>query len=468
MKPKFGKSNWRRYLLLLQCFVLSLFLVYCESFNDVELPNSQLTGQVVFESTTTANAAMSHIYSSLRDSGLLSGNSSGLSNQLGHYTDELTFYGASSHFSAAFNNNSLIPANLNVRSIWNDSYNQIYACNSIIEGVSNSAMLPLSDRERLKGEALFVRAFVHFYLVNLYGAVPYITTTDYAVNKTVSRVPVDEVYQKVTADLLEALPLLPDTYSNAERILPNSKIIQAFLSRVYLYSGEYNQAINSASVLIDDTATFQSETNLSEVFLKDATTTIWQLMPALAGANTQEGTNFIFNSGPPPLVALSPTLMQSFEPGDLRKLAWTREITNGNSSWYHAYKYKQNASTATSVEYSVVLRLAEQYLIRAEAYAHQGEIEAAKNDLNIIRTAAGLPSSPAESIDDILLAILQERKMEFFTEHGHRFFDLKRYGNLDLVLGNIKPGWNTTDALWPIPETELLTNPNLGSQNPGY
>lgn len=468
MKPRFRKGNGRKFMLLLQCFLLSVFFTQCESFNDVELPNSQLTGPAVFESATTANAAMAHIYASLRDSGLLTGSSNGLSNQLGHYTDELAYYGTSTHFSADFSNNSLLPVNLNVRTIWNDSYNQVYACNAIIEGVDNSVALPANDKERLRGEALFVRALVHFYLANLYGPVPYIKTTNYSITRSVTRIPVQEVYQNAATDLLDAITLLPDTYSNPDRVIPNKKVAQALLSRIYLYQGAYAQAIDSASLLIGDTATFQWETDLNEVFLKDATTTIWQFMPALAGANTLEAINFTFTSGPPAIVALNPVLLQAFEPGDLRRSAWIKEITNGTDTWYHAYKYKQNVTTASSVEYSVVLRMAEQYLIRAEAYARQGAIEAAKNDLNLIRATAGLSSTAAESADEILLAILQERQVEFFTEHGHRFFDLKRYERLDLDLSGTKPGWDTTDALWPLPEAELLTNPNLGSQNPGY
>jgi hypothetical protein len=62
---------------------------------------------------------------------------------------------------------------------------------------------------------------------------------------------------------------------------------------------------------------------------------------------------------------------------------------------------------------------------------------------------------------------LEERRHEFFTEYGHRFFDLKRYGALDVVLPVTKAGWNTTDGDWPIPERDVLSNPNL-TQNPGY
>src|SRR5690606_19066848 len=110
---------------------------------------------------------------------------------------------------------------------------------------------------------------------------------------------------------------------------------------------------------------------------------------------------------------------------------------------------------------------AEQYLIRAEARAQLSNIAGAQADLNKIRIRAGLGETLASSQNELLTAILQERRFELFTEHGHRFFDLKRTGNLDNVLGS-KPGWNTTDRLFPLPEKELLLNPNLLPQNPGY
>ena len=84
-----------------------------------------------------------------------------------------------------------------------------------------------------------------------------------------------------------------------------------------------------------------------------------------------------------------------------------------------------------------------------------------------MRNTAGLSDTPAITADEIIAAVLQERRFELFTEYGHRFFDLKRSGALDTVLPLVKSGWNSTDQLWPIPETELLANPNL-TQNPGY
>ena len=120
------------------------------------------------------------------------------------------------------------------------------------------------------------------------------------------------------------------------------------------------------------------------------------------------------------------------------------------------------------MEYSIVFRLSEQYLIRAEARAKQGDILNGKSDLDMIRNLAGLGNITAVTQQDLLDAILRERRVEFFTEHGHRFFDLKRANQLDTVLSVTKPGWNSFEALFPIPATELSLNPNLAPQNPGY
>jgi hypothetical protein len=167
-------------------------------------------------------------------------------------------------------------------------------------------------------------------------------------------------------------------------------------------------------------------------------------------------------------MALSNQLRNAFEANDQRKVNWIKEVTNANGTWYHAFKYKQRTITATSQEYSVVFRLAEQILIRAEARARQGETLNAIEDLNKIRTQAGLPPTTAVTQDEILAAIFQERKVEFFSEFGHRFFDLKRQNNLDVILNQTKPGWNTHMKKLPIPQRELLLNPNLLPQNDGY
>ena len=87
---------------------------------------------------------------------------------------------------------------------------------------------------------------------------------------------------------------------------------------------------------------------------------------------------------------------------------------------------------------------------------------------NMLRERAGLSMISSTDRASLLDAIQRERQVELFTEQGHRFFDLKRTGRIDGTLAPIKPNWQRTDALLPIPESELLLNPNLEPQNEGY
>lgn len=458
-----------KYSIKLPILYLALFsaLFSCDSFVEVELPKSQLTAVTVFEDYSTAEAALSNIFASIRDSGMLTGTGTGISNQLGHYADELISTQTASNPNLPFYNNSLLPANTTVASYWNYSYYQIYSANSLIEGVQQSTILTTDQKRLLVGEALFIRALMHFYLVNLFGDVPYVTQTDLKTNSKISRTSIALVYEKVIADLQNSIKNLPNTYIDTQRTLPNIFTAKALLARVFLYSGAFSAASEQATAILNQQE-FYSMTSINSAFLIDSKETIWQLHSGAAGNNAAQGSYFILLSAPPRLASLSNQLVNSFESNDLRKANWIKSVSNVSSTWYFPFKYKENIPTSNSKEYSVIFRLAEQYLIRAEARVKQGDLIGAKEDLNKIRLRAGLDETMASSQSEIISAIQIERKHELFTEFGHRFFDLKRTGNLDTTLQGIKPGWNPTDSLFPIPQNELSANPNLGSQNPGY
>jgi hypothetical protein len=274
-----------------------------------------------------------------------------------------------------------------------------------------------------------------------------------------------DVYQYIIEDLETARTLLPPNESSGERVRPDQKTAAALLARVYLYSQNWEKAAAMASLVIENTSW---ETNPENVFLKESPSIIWQLQPEFDGRNTLEAGNFIFETAPPPTRALTPSLINAFETGDLRKEQWIGTVTDGTQNWYYPFKYKHQAGEPTNVEYSIILRLAEQYLIRAEARVHMGDLSGGQSDINLIRTRAGLAPTNANGNEELQNAIMRERRVELFTEHGHRFFDLKRTGSIDNVLGNTKPGWNGDDILFPIPQKDLLLNPNLQPQNPGY
>ncbi|MDP5198992.1 RagB/SusD family nutrient uptake outer membrane protein [Flavobacterium sp. DG2-3] len=438
----------------------------CDSFVEVDLPKSQLTSVAVFEDYATADAALTDIYSKIRDIGMLSGSGYGISNQLGNYTDELTSNENPGNTSIPFFHNSLLPSNTVVAGYWNSAYNQIYAANAIIEGLEASTTLSSEQKNQLKGEALFIRSLLHLYLLNIFGDIPYITQTDYKENRVVTRMPSSRIYESIILDLQQAVMLLPAS-DNLERTRPNQSAAKTLLARTYLYNNSYPEAANMASAVLNEQDSYLLE-DITEVFLINSKETIWQLQSGTAGRNTAEASFFTFTSGPPPQVSLSDNFVNSFRTDDLRKTNWVKSVTDGTMFWYHPYKYREYNSTAVSKEYSVVLRLGELYLIRAEARAQQGELTGAKEDLDKIRHRAGLNDTDAVTKEEVLNSIMQERRWELFTEQGHRFFDLKRFGQIDNALNALKSGWNTTDKLFPIPQTELSTNPNLRPQNPGY
>lgn len=436
----------------------------CESFVEVDHPDSQLTSEMVFQDVSTAEAAMANIYSKLTTQVLVCGNSNGISILLGSYSDEIQTYN-SGLLEFQFYQNSLNATNSVVSGIWNKSYNLIYAANAIVEGLEQSPITE-NDKNRLKGEALFMRAYIHFHLMNLYGSIPYITTTNYSINSKINKSSNEELYTLLVNDLEQAKELMPTSYG-----INNSRAdlgaIKSLLARVYLYHQNWEGAEREADLVINS-GNYTWVDSLDEVFLKGSTGTIWQLKTANEGQATLEGENFIFTMVPPPSRAMAERLINAFESGDIRKERWVGSVSAENTTYYFPNKYKQNTFESVSTEYSIMIRLEELYLIRAEARLRLGNLEGAKEDINKIRNRAALPNLMIGTDQEILDAILHERRIELFCELGHRFFDLKRTDKIDMVLSEIKPGWSETDILWPLPESELLLNSNLLPQNPGY
>lgn len=122
-------------------------------------------------------------------------------------------------------------------------------------------------------------------------------------------------------------------------------------------------------------------------------------------------------------------------------------------------------------QYLVVLRLTEQYLVRAEARAQLGKQEEAMTDLNLVRSRAGLEPINTNSRPKLVTAIFKERQTEFFAEWGHRWLDLKRSKNVNAVMATAGPQkggvWKAYKQWYPLLASDLVLNPNL-KQNEGY
>ncbi|RNL90103.1 RagB/SusD family nutrient uptake outer membrane protein [Sinomicrobium pectinilyticum] len=444
----------------------------CEDFVDVDPPNSSVSSDAIYEKDELAISAMEGIYHRLFQlTGFAGGGSYSVMGLSGLSADEFDLYNIVLFATLPdFRQNQIDPANQANMYIWASAYNTIYMTNSLLEGLANSTEVTTKIRRQLEGEAKFVRAFAYFYLVNLYGDVPLIVITDYTKNALAPKVSVEEVYEQIIRDLTEARDLLGDEYINSERTRPNSFAASALLARVYLYHEDWAKAENLATEVIAVNSQYGLLNDLGQVFLANSKEAIWQIDPLSNAGRTYEASNFIveaFNYFLTP-ASFTNSFIDAFETGDKRLTHWVGIFDDGtNPTVYYPYKYKVILPTIEPTEYSTVIRLVEQYLVRAEARMQQGNISGAQQDLNAVRNRAGLGNTLAGSQEELMDAILQERRVEFFAEGGHRWLDLKRTGRADSVLAPLKPDWQSTDVLYPIPEQEIGRNPNL-IQNDGY
>jgi starch-binding outer membrane protein, SusD/RagB family len=447
---------------------VSTSLFSCKKFVTIEEPKEKIVSDLLFTSDETAIASVTGIYSQMMTNNYFFA-SGAMSIYPALSADEIITISPNTTYDPFANNN--IPTNQSnlQNAIWRYGYNHIYQANACIEGLNTSASLSTQIKNQLLGEAKFIRAFCHFYLVNLFGDVPLITTTDYRINAVSPRTSGTQVYQQIITDLLDAQSLLNTNYYTSGKVRPNKWTAAALLARVYLYTKDYTNAEATASNVINS-GIYNLVTNLNNVFLINSAEAIWQLMPVQPAPfnNTYEG--FVFlpaSSTSTPQFRLTSHLLNSFEPGDSRRTSWIGTNTVNSQVYNYPAKYKARNITSTN-EYSVVFRLAEQYLIRAEARVQQNKIIEAVADLNTIRSRAGLANLLTSiSQSAALTAVEQERRAELFAEWGHRWFDLKRTARADAVLSSIKTNWVSTAVLYPIPFAEIQANPNL-IQNNGY
>jgi starch-binding outer membrane protein, SusD/RagB family len=443
----------------INCILLIiLFLGSCRKTVEIDIPKNQIITDNVFKNSALLNSAVLNIYKSLDIGSFITYNAL--------YTGELVNSRATS-LTPPYDY-SVIPSDDNlVYNTWKTLYSSIYQCNALLEGLPGSENIPDSVLKRTKGETKFIRALSYFYLINIWGDVPKLTTTEVLQTAVAARIPATEIYSLIINDLDTAIVLLNDSYPPEEKVRATKWAATGLLARTYLYLRDWNKAETLATAIITSNL-FSPLPTLPNSFLKNNKESIFQIW--MQNGFTSVGSSYVPSSTTTaPVFSASPNLLSSFEVNDNRKSSWLNPITVAMQPYYYPYKYKaRTTTTGTAAEYLTLLRLGEIYLIRAEARIQQNNLTAGIADLNVIRTRAGLPNLSASlSQNQALNALEQERKIELFAENGHRFFDLKRWGKIDLIIGGIKPTWKTGGSLYPIPKSEILVNPSL-TQNPGY
>lgn len=434
--------------------LIVLWFCSCKKFLDIkEVPGRMLT-EDVFSNDSLANRAVSGIYAALREVYNSPGSPTIISGLAG---DELASYSSTNIIYNEYKLNDVKPTNAYLP--WPLFYNVIYQVNAAVEGIEKSNSLSEKVRKRLLGEVKTIRAYCYFNLVNFFGDVPLLLSTDINRNSTASREQASKVYEQIIMDLNDAVGLLDENEYN-EKYKFNFFAAKSLLARVYLFCYKWDMAEQESSFVINS-GKYQLLSDLDSFSVSQNSESIFQFSEGQIGNNLEIEAFLPLGN---PNVILAGSLISSFEPGDIRREQWTNSVEVGSQFYYYPFKYRK--STTDEINTYNVVRLAEQYLIRAEARAKQGNYESSVDDLNVIRMRAHLPAIINVTTEDSCMSlILKERRLELFAETGHRWMDIKRAKQIDDIILKEKGKWNAIDSIFPIPLLDIQRNPNL-IQNP--
>lgn len=444
-------------LKIIICCFSAIIISSCKELINIDPPKTELVQSTVFSDDAGANAAINGVYAHMiADSHYFSTFGEGLICLPSLSADEYSLV----YNITGFAENQIDPKSPNIALIWRSAYQSIYDTNSLLEGLATSSGISPGLIKQLQGEALFIRALHYFYLINLFGEVPLLLNTNYQKNAIAKKTAVAGIYKQITNDLIDAKNLLSLDYSagGGKRVRANHWAARALLARVYLYTQKWELAEQEATAIIDQKTLYRLEPTLATVFLANNQEAILQFYPHPTRLNNpSEAFLANYNATLVPYTPLTIALYNAFENGDLRKTAWV----GSRLTYHYPYKYKSRTTNAPAfTEYSTFLRLAEQYLIRAEARGHQNNITGALDDLEAVRKRTSLGRPVAADLITLMPLIEQERRIELFSEFGHRWLDLKRWNRADAVLG-AKPTWKPEAVLYPLPFAEIQKNPNL-------
>jgi hypothetical protein len=452
--------------------LLLLTFSACKKFLTV-LPVDQVSDKVTIVDATSAETAVRGVYRALAGGATaVAGSATGTGTYygggfetFGYLPGDNIVWTGSQAVIQQFISHTITSDNGNLETVWTGIYATINGANQVIANVPlvKDASLTQAAQNQLTGEGYFIRALSYFDLARTWGGVPIVLTpTLTATDKNgVTRSTLAQTYAQVLSDLnaADSLMSLPATQNP---VRANKETAWALKARYYLYQKDWANAEIYASKVIADSINYQLLQPYGAFF-----------QPASAIATKESVFELSYN-------ALYPNGSRSdwqppanggtrqWAPNDSLVSLLNNPLIGGNRNvliaqtstglWYGNLDYR---SPATDPSY--IIRIAEVYLIRAEARAEQSELPGALSDLNAIRSRAGLAASSAVAQPDILLAIENENRIEFALE-PHRWFDLVRTGRAQAVLGITDPN----QLVFPLPLQEVnLSNGNL-PQNPGY
>lgn len=419
-----------------------------------ELPTNALNTTVSIVDASTARAAITGAYDELQ------GYYGSSYPTLGTMPADLVIFNGTLSQYLQLDQNAIPPDNVTTVSAYRTIYRAINVSNHIIAKVPTVAdpLLPEEEKNSILGEAYFIRALGYFDLGRGWGGVQLQLqpTEELDGLKGVRRGSLDETYDQVLADLAEAERLLPE--DNSTRNRAQKSTARALRARLHLYREQWSEAEQYASQVIANTK-YQLAKPYKAFFTEPflSSESVFELTYSVNDRNSFWNLWYPSTFGGQYTLKPSAQIEQWLNDpaiGGTRKALIAGSGTNVYGVLYN--------TTAASIDPSYVIRIAELYLIRSEARAHQGDLEGALADLNTIRERADVPALVANDGAAILLAIERERAVELAFE-AHRWFDLVRTERAGDVLGVT----NRNYWLFPIPHSDVLSDPDV-EQNPGY
>ncbi len=441
------------YILLL----FSIAFISCKDLLEVDTTNTLNTDDGIITNVNRAKVSLIGMYSGMQNANYL-GNYSVIWNDLA--ADNMDHTGTQTVNKEVFNN-EVLTSNTRLSAMWQQMYYVINIANTIIADVEALNVEPDSKNDII-GEAYFARAYSYHCLNKFWNGVPLQLTPVRKLASEIQKLPRnsrDEVDQQIFKDLDSAIVKL----ENYEMVNGRANVwaAKALKARIHLYRQEWQDAYDMADDIIEH-GPFSITDKYSQIFdyrVPYSSESIFEL-----DFDDQDGNLYAFwfferAFGGRREFAPTESLVNAYAYDhttnpDQRYL--TNIYYNSSRDRYMIQKYQDVASGSDNV---IVTRLAEMYLIRAEAKI-KGAIgtAVALDDVNLIRGRAGIDDLLGPlTIDDIL----KERRLEFAFE-GLRWDDIQRYQMLSAKSSLT----NVNQLLWPIPQLEVDV---VGlAQNPGY
>lgn len=402
----------------------------------------------------------------------------------------------------SFDNFSLDATNEHMLRFWTTCYIAIQRANGVLSNIEG-ASVDQARKDQYVGESKAIRSIAYFNLVRIFGGVPLVLTgnVNIAESYNTPRSSVDEVYTLIVSDLLEAVSLLPETYSGSDVGRVAKGAAQTLLGQVYLTQKKYSDAVTQFSAVISD-GNYSLLTNYEDNFAAGSqgnSEAIWQVL--FMGGTADMGSNYpnwCAPSGSDGILTGNggaygfnqPTLdiYNAYEAGDLRRDASIGLGYTDRDGIYIPAKYIKlyvnhddgDGYLDSDADWNI-FRYAHVYLMCAEALneVNIGPTAAAYNYINLVRQRAGLTDLSGLSQSAFREAVYREQRLEVAFE-GHRWFDLLRTDRaisvMNSKLGNdpattVGPSEaiNANQLLYPIPANVIATS-SAGTiiQNDGY